>query len=178
MEESKWYVVSVYSGLENSVVDAIKLQAEKKGLLDRFEEFLIPKEEIVEVRRGTKVTKDKNYFPGYVLIKMFLDDDVWSMICSVPRVNGFLGAKHPLPVSESEISRIFAQVQESREHPRHQLSFEVGEVVKVNDGPFTSFSGTIDSVDTTRERLSVSVMIFGRPTPIDLDFGQVEKCEM
>lgn len=172
---SKWYVISVYSGLENSVVEAIKFQAEKKGLLELFESFLVPSEKIVEVKRGAKVTKDKNYFPGYILVKVVMTDEVWSLICSVPKVNGFLGAKKPLPVPESEINRIFEQVKESIDKPRKTLIFEVGEIVKVSDGPFTSFSGSVENVDETRERLTVSVMIFGRPTPIELEFDQVEK---
>ncbi|MDR1908247.1 MAG: transcription termination/antitermination protein NusG [Holosporales bacterium] len=175
MESTKWYVVSVYSGLENGVVDAIKTLAARKGLIDQIEDIIVPTEETVEVRRGTKVTVNRSYFPGYVLLKANLTDELWSLICSVPRVNGFLGAKKPLPVSESEISRIFAQVKESHERPRNKLSFEVGEVVKVTDGPFTSFSGAIEAVDSLKERLTVSVMIFGRPTPIELEYSQVEK---
>lgn len=175
MEPAKWYVISVYSGLENSVVEAIKTQATRKGLLDQFEDFLVPCEQVVEVRRNTKVTMSRNYFPGYILVKVCMSDEIWSLICSIPRVNGFLGAKKPLPVSESEISRIFAQVKESYERPRNTLTFESGEIVKVCDGPFTSFSGTIEEVDQQKERLTVSIMIFGRPTPIELEFDQVEK---
>ncbi|GHS95084.1 transcription termination/antitermination protein NusG [Alphaproteobacteria bacterium] len=174
-EAARWYVVSVYSGLENSVVETIKEQATKKGLLNQFEELFVPSEQVIEMRRGKKTTKNRTYFPGYILVKVEMTDEIWSLICSVPRVNGFLGAKNPLPVSEAEVSRILAQVQESHERPRSTISFEVGEVIKVADGPFTSFTGTIESVEDVRERLTVSVMIFGRPTPIDLDFGQVEK---
>lgn len=173
---SKWYVISVYSGLENSVVEAIKSQALKRGLLDEFEDFLVPSEQVVEIKRGKKVAKNRNYFPGYILVKVNMTDEVWSLICSVPRVNGFLGSKRPLPVPESEISKIFEQVAESQEKPRNIMTFETGEVVKVSDGPFTSFTGTIDEVDDTKQRLKLSIMIFGRPTPIELEFSQVEKC--
>lgn len=174
-EIAKWYVVSVYSGLENSVVEGIKFQAGKRGLLDQFEDFLVPCEQTVEMRRNTKVTVKRNCFPGYILVKVHMSDEVWSLICSVPRVNGFLGAKKPLPVSEAEIARVMNQVKESQEKPRNVISFETGEVVKVCEGPFTSFSGTIEQIDEEKERLTVSVMIFGRPTPIELEFDQVEK---
>lgn len=172
---AKWYVVSVYSGMENSVVAAIKAQAVKKGLLEVFEEFFIPSEEVVEIKKGAKTTVNRNYFPGYILVKVQMSDEIWSLICSVPRVNGFLGSKKPLPVPESEIHRILQQVKESHEKPRSAVTFEIGEVVKVCDGPFTSFTGTIEDMDQQRERLTVSVMIFGRPTPIELENGQVEK---
>jgi transcriptional antiterminator NusG len=175
MENAKWYVISAYSGLERGVVDAIKTLAARKGIIGDIDDIIVPTEEVVEVKRGVKVTSDRSYFPGYILLKARLTDELWSLICSVPRVNGFLGAKKPLPVSEAEISRIFAQVKESKERPRNRLSFEVGEVVKVSDGPFTSFSGIIEALDAQKERLTVSVMIFGRPTPIDLEYGQVEK---
>ncbi|MDR1208298.1 MAG: transcription termination/antitermination protein NusG [Holosporales bacterium] len=175
MESSKWYVVSVYSGLENGVVNAIKMLAAKKGLIDQIDDLVVPTEDIVEVRRGAKVTSQKSYFPGYVLLKARLSDELQSLICGVPRVNGFLGAKKPLPVSETEVARIFEQIKESQECPRSRISFEIGEVVKVSDGPFASFSGAIESVDPQKERLTVSVMIFGRPTPVDFDFSQVEK---
>lgn len=175
MDSAKWYVVSVYSGLESGVVNGIKTLAAKKGLIDQIDDIVVPTEDVVEIRRGTKVTAKKNYFPGYVLLKARLSDELQSMICGVPRVNGFLGGKKPLPVSESEVSRIFEQIKESHERPRNKISFEVGEIVKVNDGPFSSFSGAIESVDMQKERLTVSVMIFGRPTPVDFEFGQVEK---
>lgn len=173
--EAKWYVVSVYSGLENSVIEGIKLQAGRKGLLDQFEEFLVPSEQVMEIRRNTKVTVDRKCFPGYILIKMRMSDELWALICNVPRVNGFLGAKRPQPVSEAEIARIFDKVNESKEKPRSAIVYEIGEVVKVCEGPFTSFTGTIEQLDELRERMTVSVMIFGRPTPIDLEYSQVEK---
>lgn len=172
---AKWYVISVYSGLENSVVEAIKTQANKKGLLERFEDFFVPSEQVMEVKKGVKTTMDRTCFPGYILLKAQMSDELWSFICGVPRVNGFLGAKKPLPVPETEILRIMEQVKESHEKPRNTVTFEVGEVVKVCDGPFTSFTGTIEEIDPERERLTVSVTIFGRPTPIELEVDQVEK---
>lgn len=172
---AKWYVISIHSGFENSVVSVIKERAAKKGLLEQFEDFLIPSEQIVEVRKGTKTTVDKKCFPGYILVKAYMSDEVWSFICSIPRVNGFLGAKKPLPVSEAEINRIVEQVKESHEKPRSVITFEIGEMIKVADGPFTSFTGRIEDIDSERERLTVSVTIFGRPTPIELEMDQVEK---
>jgi transcriptional antiterminator NusG len=174
-EAARWYIVSVYSGLENRVVEAIKEQAAKKGLLGLFHEFLIPCEQVVEINHGQKVTKTRTYFPGYVLVKVEMRDDIWSLICGLPRVNGFLGAKKPLPISEAEVHRILDQIKESQARPRRTISFEIGETVKVTEGPFASFQGTIDSVDDEKERLTVSVMILSRPTPIDLDYSQVEK---
>jgi transcriptional antiterminator NusG len=177
MENSpaKWYVISVFAGLENSVVEAIKAQAMRSGVLDAFEEFLVPSEQIIKQRRGSKITMLKSYFPGYVLVKVRMSDKIWSMICSVPRVSGFLGAKTPQVVSEAEINRIMEQVKNADERPRSVVSFEIGEVVKVCDGPFSSFSGVIENVDDEKQRLKLSIAIFGRPTPIELEFNQVEK---
>ena len=173
---ARWYVVNVYSGFEKKVVQSIREQAEKKGLSDRFEELLVPSEEVVEIRRGAKVNTEKNYFPGYVLIKMELSDETWHLVRDIPRVSGFLGAQgKPSPISEAEVGRILRQVQDSIEKPRHTITFEVGEQVRVCDGPFTSFSGMVEDVDVEKGRLKVSVMIFGRPTPVELEFSQVEK---
>ncbi len=173
---ARWYVVNVYSGFEKKVVQSIREQAEKKGLADRFEELLVPSEEVVEIRRGAKVNTEKNYFPGYVLIKMELSDETWHLVRDIPRVSGFLGAQgKPSPISEAEVGRILRQVQDSIEKPRHTITFEIGEQVRVCDGPFTSFSGMVEDVDVEKGRLKVSLMIFGRPTPVELEFSQVEK---
>jgi transcriptional antiterminator NusG len=175
-QDFKWYVVNVYSGFEKKVVQSIYEYAERKGLRDRFDDILVPTEEVVELRRGSKVNTERNYFPGYVLVKMILTDETWHLVREIPRVSGFLGAKgKPAPISQTEVNRILKQVQESVEKPRHTASFDVGEAVRIGDGPFTSFTGIVEEVDSEKGRLKVSVTIFGRPTPVDLEFGQVEK---
>ena len=172
----RWYVVSVYSGFEKKVAASIGETAAKKGLTDMIGEVLVPSEEVVEVKRGAKVNVEKQYFPGYILVKMVLNDDSWHLIKDVPKVTGFLGGKtRPTPVSEAEVKKILQQVQDSQERPRHSVHFEVGERVQVNDGPFSSFSGLVEEVDSEKARLKVSVMIFGRPTRVELEFSQVEK---
>lgn len=174
--QPRWYVIQVYAGFEKKVVQSIKERAEKKGLMDCFVELLVPSEEVVEVKRGQKVNVEKNYFPGYVLIKMYLTDEAWHLVRETPKVATFLGGKgKPHPVSEAEVGRIMRQVQDSVEKPRSTLTFDIGEQVRVCDGPFTSFTGMVEEVDNEKTRLKVSVMIFGRPTPVDLEFTQVEK---
>ncbi len=172
----RWYVLHVYSGFENKVAEAIREKARKKGLEDHVEEILVPTEEVVEVKRGQRVNAERKFFPGYVLAKLDLDDDVWHMIKDTPKVTGFLGAGNkPSPISESEATRLMQQIQEGVEKPRPSVIFDIGEEVKVADGPFASFNGTVEEIDEEKGRLKVSVSIFGRSTPVELDYTQVEK---
>jgi len=172
----RWYVVHVYSGFEKKIAAAIKEQAEQKGLADFIDEVLVPSEEGVEVRRGQKINAERKFFPGYVLVKMELTDDAWHLVKDTPKVTGFLGTKlRPTPISEAEADRIMKQAQEGVDHPRRSVIFEIGEQVRVADGPFTSFNGTVEEIDEEKGRLKVSVSIFGRSTPVELEYGQVEK---
>lgn len=174
----RWYIVQAYSGFEKKVAQSIKDTAEAKGYDEWISEVLVPTEEVVEVRRGQKVNAERKFFPGYVLVKMELRDETWSMIKNTARVTGFLGGSgKPVPISQAEADRILNQVQEGVEKPRPSINFEIGETVRVIDGPFTSFAGEIEDIDLEKARLKVSVSIFGRATPVELDYTQVEKAE-
>ncbi len=172
----RWYIVHAYSNFERKVAEAIEERAAQQGLEECFEQILVPMEEVVEVRRGRKVNSERKFFPGYVLVKMDMTDRAYHLIKDTPKVTGFLGNENkPIPISEDEALRILQQVQEGVERPKPTVSFEIGEQVRVADGPFASFSGHVEEVDEERARLKVAVSIFGRETPVELEYGQVEK---
>jgi len=172
----RWYIVHAYTNFERKVADAIRERARQAGLEHLIEDIVVPTEEVTEVRRGRKVLAERKFLPGYVLVKMDLTDQVFHLIRNTPKVTGFLGAENrPMPISDDEAARILHQVREGVERPKPSVTFEVGEQVRVADGPFASFSGSVEEVDEERSRLKVAVSIFGRPTPVELEFGQVEK---
>jgi len=176
LSNPQWYIIHAYSGFEKRVADAVKEQAEVQGLSALVEEVIVPTEEVIEVRRGQKVKAERKFFPGYVLAKMVMTDDTYHLVKDTPKVTGFLGPQgKPTPISEAEANRILHQVEEGVERPRPLISFDVGEEVRVVDGPFTSFNGAVEEVDEEKARLKVSVSIFGRATPVELEFSQVEK---
>ena len=176
---ARWYIVHAYSNFEKKVAESIREQAKQRSLSHLFDEIMVPTEKVVEVRRGRKVDAERKFFPGYVLMKADLNDAVISLVKNTPRVTGFLGEdKHsakPMHITEKEAERILHQVQEGVERPKPSVTFEIGEQVRVSDGPFASFNGTVQDVDEERARLKVEVSIFGRAVPVDLEFGQVEK---
>lgn len=172
----KWYIVHAYSNFEKKVAEHLREQAKLQGLSDKFSEILVPTEDVVEVRRGRKINSERKFFPGYVLVKMQMTDEAYHLVKNTPKVTGFLGSgAKPLPVSEAEVKRIIGSADAAVEKPKMVLSFEIGEKIKVIDGPFASFDGVVESVEQDKARLRVSVSIFGRATPVDLEFSQVEK---
>jgi transcription termination/antitermination protein NusG len=172
----KWYIVHAYSNFEKKVKESILEQARAQGLEDQFSEVLVPTEDVVEIRRGRKINTERKFFPGYVLVKMNLTDEAYHLIKNTPKVTGFLGSgSKPTPVSEREVARIIGAIEEGVERPKPTIQFEIGEQVRVTDGPFASFNGSVEQVDEERARLRVTVSIFGRATPVELEYGQVEK---
>jgi transcriptional antiterminator NusG len=172
----RWYIVHAYSNFERKVGEAIREKAATAGLSHLIDEILVPTEKVVEMRRGRKVDSERKFFPGYVLVKMDMTDEAYHLIKNTPKVTGFLGADNrPMPIPDSEAMRIMAQVQEGVERPKPSVSFEIGERIRVADGPFASFEGSVEEVDEERARLKVAVSIFGRPTPVELEYAQVEK---
>ncbi|MFO1046622.1 MAG: transcription termination/antitermination protein NusG [Geminicoccaceae bacterium] len=176
MAQLRWYIIHVYSGFEKKVKESIREQADQKGLGTLFEDILVPMEEVVEVRRGKKVAAERKFFPGYVLVRMMLNDETWSLVRNTAKVTGFLGpGGKPSPIPDHEADRIRSQIQEGVEHPKPTIAFISGDNVRVSDGPFASFNGVVEEVDEAKGRLKVSVSIFGRATPVELEYSQVEK---
>lgn len=173
---TRWYVVHVHSGAEQRVAQHIREQADKKGLVDEFQDIMVPTEDVVEIKRGERVNVERQYFPGYILLNMVLTDESWHLVSSVPKVTGFLGGRgKPTPITKKEVERLMSQIEESKDQVRNAVNFIVGEEVKVNDGPFATFTGIVEEVEPEKERLKVSVTIFGRSTPVELEYAQVEK---
>jgi len=172
----RWYIIHAHSGFEKKVAIAIKEKAAQQGMSAKFEEIFVPVENVLEVKKGKKVNTERKFFPGYVLVKMDLNDDTWHLVKSVPKITGFLGGSgKPQPISDVEAERILQQMKEGIEAPKPGVSFEIGETVKVIDGPFDSFIGVVEDLDEARAKLKVAVSIFGRATPVELDYIQVEK---
>jgi transcription termination/antitermination protein NusG len=175
--KARWYILQAYSGFEKKVAQTIREDAAKAGVSELIEEVIVPTEDVLEMRRGKKVSMERKFFPGYILIKMVMNDVTWHLVKTIPKVNGFLGGggNRPQPVSQVEVDRIVAQVSHGAENPKDRVLFEIGEQVKVVDGPFESFVGLIEELDADKERVKLSVTIFGRPTLVDLQFSQIER---
>lgn len=173
----RWYVVHAYSGFESHVKRSLEERIQRAGLQDRFGQILVPTEEVVEIRSGQQRKSERKFFPGYVLVQMEMDDETWHLVKDVPRVMGFIGgtSDRPAPISEREADSILQRVQEGADKPRPKVLFEPGEVVRVTEGPFTDFNGVVEEVDYEKSRMKVAVLIFGRSTPVELEFGQVDK---
>ncbi len=173
----RWYVVHAYSGFENQVKRSLSDRVQRSGLQDKFGEILVPTEEVVEMREGQKRKSDRKFFPGYVLVQMEMNDETWHLVRDVPKVMGFIGGTNdrPAPITDKEADKILQRMHEGVDKPRPKVLFEVGEVVRVKDGPFTDFNGVVEEVNYEKNRLRVAVLIFGRSTPVELEFGQVEK---
>lgn len=173
----RWYVVHAYSGMEKAVERNIQERINRAGMQEKFGRILVPMEEVVEVKNGQKKTTERKFFPGYVLVEMIMDDDTWHLIKHTNKVTGFVGGakNRPSPISEAEVAKIVNQMQEGTEKPRHKVEFEVGEYVRVKDGPFTDFNGSVEDVNYDKSKVRVSVTIFGRATPVELEFSQIEK---
>jgi transcription termination/antitermination protein NusG len=173
----RWYIVHVYSGQEKSIHAALIERIKRSGMADKFGDVLVPIEEVVEMKKGAKATSERRFYPGYIMVQMEMTDETWHLIKSTPKITGFLGGvgNKPSPVPQKEIDSVLSRVKEGVEKPRPKILFEVGEMVRVKDGPFTDFSGSVEEVNYDKSKIRVSVLIFGRPTPVELDFGQVEK---
>ena len=173
----RWYVVHAYSGMEKAVERNILERINRSGMQDKFGRILVPMEEVVEVKNGQKKTTERKFFPGYVLVEMVMDDDTWHLVKHTHKVTGFVGGtkNRPAPISESEVSKIVNQMQQGTEKPRHKVEFMVGEFVRIKDGPFTDFNGSVEDVNYDKSKVRVSVTIFGRSTPVELEFSQIEK---
>lgn len=177
MPKKRWYVVHAYSGFEKTVMSALRERIQNEGMANKFGEILVPTEEVVELRAGQKRKSERKFFPGYVLVEMIMDEQTWHMVRSTPKVLGFIGgtSDKPAPITSKEADAILQRMQDSSEKPKPKVLFEVGEVVRVTDGPFADFNGVVEEVNYEKSRMRVAVMIFGRSTPVDLQFDQVEK---
>ena len=174
--DAKWYIVHVYSGFEKKVAQSIREQARQQGLDHLINDVMVPSEEVVEMRRGTKIKSERKLFPGYVLARLSMTDETWHLVKNTPKVTGFLGSGgRPVPIRDEEAEHVLRQVEEGVERPKPSIMFEIGETVRVCDGPFTSFSGLVEEVDEERARIKVAVSIFGRASPVELEYAQVEK---